>query len=139
MPRLAVATLALLVGVAVAAPLIAPYDPAAQPDIVNARNLAPSIAHPFGTDAYSRDVLTRVMYGARTSLAIAALSVVLALSLGTAAGAVAGYAGGAVDRWLMRVVDALLSIPRLLLLLVLAAAFGQVSVAGLVLLSLIHI
>jgi peptide/nickel transport system permease protein len=132
-PRVALVTLALLGVVAVAAPILAPHDPNTQPDIVNAKNLPPSAAHPFGTDTYSRDVLSRVIHGTRTSLTIAALSVLVALVLGTAIGAVAGYAGGGADRWLMRFVDVVLSIPRLLLLLVLAAAFGQLSVAGLIL------
>lgn len=131
--RIALGVLVLLAAVAIAAPVIAPYDPLAQPDIVAGKDLPPSAAHPFGTDSYSRDVLSRVIYGARTSLTIAALAVIVALGLGTLIGAVAGYAGGAIDRWLMRFVDAVLSIPRLLLLLVLAAALGSLSITGLVL------
>lgn len=122
--RIAVAALSTLLIVVVAAPAIAPYDPDAQPDIVHARNLAPSLAHPFGTDSYSRDVLSRTIFGARASLAVAALSVIVALTIGAAAGGVAGYAGGATDRWIMRVVDALLAIPRVVILLVVAAAMG---------------
>jgi peptide/nickel transport system permease protein len=133
MKRLAATVLVLLAIVAIAAPVIAPHDPASQPDIVSGKNLPPSLAHPFGTDSYSRDVLSRVIHGTRTSLAVAGLSVLVALALGAAVGALAGFAGGATDRWLMRVVDAVLSIPRLLLLLVIAAAFGQLSLAGLAL------
>ena len=132
-PRAALALVALLVIVAVAAPVLAPADPAAQPDLVHQKNLPPSGEHFFGTDSYSRDVLSRVMYGARTSLAVAGLAVLVALAIGTTVGATAGYVGGAADRWLMRSVDALLSIPRLLVVLVIAAAFGQLSVVGLVL------
>lgn len=132
-PRMAVAVLVVMIVVAIAAPVIAPYDPSAQPDVVQQQNLAPSLAHPFGTDFFSRDVLSRVIYGARTSLAVAAMSVLLALALGVAVGAVAGFAGGAADRWIMRAVDAVLSIPRLVLLLVIAAAFGQLSLGALAL------
>ena len=132
-PLLALAALAVLLVFAVLAPVVAPADPLAQPDIVNAKNLPPSGAHLFGTDSFSRDVLSRVIYGARTSLAIAGLSVAVALLVGTVIGALAGFAGGATDRWLMRMVDAVLAIPRLLLLLVLAAALGNLSVGELVL------
>jgi peptide/nickel transport system permease protein len=132
-PRFAVAALIALVAIAAFAPLTAPYHPAEQPDAAMSKNLPPSLEHPFGTDGYSRDVLSRVIYGARTSLAVAGVSVLVALALGTAVGAVAGFAGGNVDRWLMRGVDAVLSVPRLLLLLVIAAAFGQLSLGGLVL------
>ena len=131
--RVAAGVIVLLVLIAIAAPVLAPADPVAQPDIVHGKNLPPSAAHLLGTDSYSRDVLSRVIYGARTSLAVAALAVLVALAIGASVGAIAGYAGGATDRWLMRTVDALLSVPRLLLLLVIAAAFGQLSVLGLVL------
>lgn len=132
-PRAVLAGLIALIIVAAFAPFVAPYDPSAQPDVVLEKNLPPSLEHPFGTDSYSRDVLSRVIYGSRTSLAVAGISVLVALALGTAVGAIAGFAGGNVDRWLMRGVDAVLSIPRLLLLLVIAAAFGQLSLGGLVL------
>jgi len=131
--RAALATVTCLVVIALTAPVLAPYDPAAQPDVVGQKNLPPSLAHPFGTDSFSRDVLSRVMHGARVSLAVAGTSVLIALALGTAVGAIAGLAGGVVDRWAMRFVDAVLSIPRVLLLLVIAAAFGQLSVGGLAL------
>ena len=125
--RGALVVLVLLASVALAAPALAPYDPAAQPDVVHAKNLAPSLVHPFGTDAYSRDVLSRVIYGTRVSIGVAALSIIVALSVGVAVGGVAGYAGGAVDRWAMRLVDATLAIPRVVILLVVAAAIGPLS------------
>jgi peptide/nickel transport system permease protein len=131
--RAALAVVLLLLFVAVAAPVIAPYDPSAQPDIEHAKSLHPSVAHPFGTDTYSRDVLSRVIFGARASLKVAGVSVVIALLLGTAVGLLAGFAGGRTDRWLMRTVDAMLSIPRLLVLLAIVAAWGQLSVGGLAL------
>src|SRR3982074_2131632 len=72
--RVALVVLGTIVLVGILAPFIAPYDPAAQPDIVALKSLAPSLAHPFGTDPYSRDVLRRVIYGARLSLMIGFLA-----------------------------------------------------------------
>ena len=115
------------------APWIAPYDPAAQPDIVGMKDLPPSPAHPFGTDSYSRDVLSRVLYGARLSLIIGFLATVVSLSLGVAFGAIAGYAGGIVDTIMMRLLDALLAIPRLLLLVAILAAWPRLSIGALIL------
>jgi peptide/nickel transport system permease protein len=124
----------LLAALALAAPLVAPYAPNAQPDIIALKNAAPSLAHPFGTDEYSRDVLTRIIYGARVSLSIAFLSVMVAATVGTAYGAIAGYAGGAVDTAMMRLVDALLSIPVVLLLIAVATLWdGRLGVVGLIL------
>jgi len=116
------------------APLLTPYDPAAQLDIVRLRGLAPSLAHPFGTDPYSRDVLARVLFGARVSLSIAFAAVALSVSFGVLIGVVAGYLGGAVDVVLMRLVDAALAIPRLLLIIAVVALWGSVSVFTLTLL-----
>jgi peptide/nickel transport system permease protein len=118
---LAVGVLAILVIAAVGAPWFAPYDPFAQPDIVSLKSLAPSWAHPFGTDPYSRDVLSRAMFGARISLSVAALATAVTVLLGTAYGAVAGYCGGIVDTCMMRAVDAMLAIPRILLLIAVVA------------------
>lgn len=117
--------LAVLVTVALLAPAIAPYDPTAQPDIVGLKNLAPSLAHPFGTDSFSRDVLSRAMYGARVSLSVAALATLITVTFGTACGAIAGYCGGWIDVVLMRFVDAMLSIPRVLLLIAVLALWQQ--------------
>ena len=128
------AVLVLLAVIALAAPLIAPYDPKIQPDIVALKNNAPSLAHPFGTDEYSRDVLTRIIYGGRVSLSIAFLSVVVAATVGTAYGAVSGYVGGLIDSAMMRVVDALLAIPRVLLLIAVATLWNGLGIVGLVLL-----
>lgn len=114
--------------VALLAPWLAPYDPARQLDIVALKSLPPSWAHPFGTDIYSRDVLSRVLYGARVSLGIGFLAMLLAMTVGTAYGATAGYYGGVVDGAMMRVLDALLSIPRILLLIGIVALFGAMPV-----------
>jgi peptide/nickel transport system permease protein len=129
----AVAVLALFVLVALLAPVVAPYAPNAQPDIVALARLAPSRAHPFGTDMFSRDVLSRVIYGARISLGVAALAIVLAMSVGTAWGALAGFAGGAVDSVMMRIIDALLAVPRILILLLLVGLWGSLSLPALIL------
>jgi peptide/nickel transport system permease protein len=132
--RIAAGVLALLVVMALTAPVIAPHDPRATPQSETQKNLAPSAGHPFGTDGYSRDVLSRVIYGSRASLGVAAAAVLLALTLGAAVGAVAGYAGGWKDVVFMRFVDAALSVPRVLLLLVIVASTGPLSLGGLILL-----
>ena len=131
--RIALVILGLIVLIGALAPMIAPYDPAAQPDIVALKSLPPSLAHPFGTDPYSRDVLSRVIYGARLSLTIGLLATLVSLTLGVFYGAVAGYAGGLVDGVMMRLLDALLAIPRLLLLLGILVAWPQFSVGALIL------
>jgi len=116
--------LALIVVVALLAPLISPYDPIAQPDIIGLKNAAPSFVHPFGTDSFSRDVLSRCIYGARVSLSVAGLATVIAVTLGTLYGAIAGYAGGVIDAVMMRFVDAALAIPRVLLLIAILALWN---------------
>jgi peptide/nickel transport system permease protein len=125
---IAAATLAVLLLAAVLAPWLAPYDPTAHLGLVRLTNQSPSLAHPFGTDLASRDVLSRVLWGARVSLGVGLLSVLLSVTLGTAYGATAGYLGGRTDGLMMRLVDALLSIPRVLLLLAVLALWGAVSV-----------
>jgi len=131
--RLALGILTTIVVVGLLAPLVAPYDPAAQPDIVAMKELPPSFAHPFGTDPYSRDVFSRVVYGARLSLLIGVLATVVTLTVGVAYGAVAGYAGGVVDTIMMRILDAFLAIPRLLLLVAILAAWPRLSIGALIL------
>ena len=123
-----------LLGIAaLTAPWLAPYDPASQLDLA-ARQLAPpSLAHPLGTDLYSRDVLSRLLYGARISLAIAGLAVLLAATVGTGVGLAAGYGGRVVDGILMRLVDAGLAIPRIFLLLMVLALWERSGVLTLVL------
>ena len=127
-------TLSLIILVALLAPWLAPYDPRAQLDIVALSSRPPSLAHPLGTDTFSRDVLSRMIHGARFSLAISLGAVTLATLFGTMLGAVAGYAGGVVDAVLMRLVDAAFSIPSLLLLIVVIALWGEVGVVFLTLL-----
>jgi peptide/nickel transport system permease protein len=114
----------LLYLAAVLAPVLTPYDPVEHGDIPRMRYLPPSQQHLFGTDKFGRDVLTRVLYGSRISLTISFLAVLISVVLGSVVGAVAGYAGGFLDALIMRVVDALMAIPRLFLLLTCVALFS---------------
>lgn len=108
----------MLVVTAIAAPLLSPYSPTEQLDIVQQKTQPPSWSHPFGTDIASRDLLSRVIYGTRTSLTVALLAVLLSTTVGLGIGMIAGYVGGATDAILMRALDGLLAIPRVLLLIV---------------------
>lgn len=129
---LATSLLVLLVLLALLAPLFAPFDPSAQPDILQ-RAQSPSLSHPFGTDLFSRDILSRVIFGARISLSVAFLATAISITLGTAYGALSGYAGGIVDSIMMRLLDAFLAIPRLLLVLAIVAVWRTLPVSGLIL------
>jgi peptide/nickel transport system permease protein len=102
---------------------LTPYDPNLIQDIAATRHLPPSLDHWMGTDKFGRDVLTRALYGARISLSIGFIAVAIAVTLGTAVGAVSGYFGGWVDTLLMRFVDVLISFPRLVLLIAIIALF----------------
>lgn len=114
----------LLVGaMALLAPLIAPFDPEAIN--LRARMQPPSAAHWFGTDELGRDILSRIMFGARPSLMVGLVSVGLATLIGSVMGLVAGFFGGAIDSVIMRFVDIMLAFPLLLLSLVIIALFGQ--------------
>lgn len=126
-PRVALAVLLVVLLASIAAPLLAPASPSAMSNIVADRALAPSLAHLFGTDSYSRDVLTRVLYGGRVSLTVATLSVFVAVTLGVFWGAVAGATGGLTDMIMMRITDVLLGMPRLVLLLAIVATTGPLS------------
>ncbi len=132
--RIALVVLLIVALSAVFAPLLAPYDPTAQLDIVRLPSQPPSVAHPLGTDPFSRDVLSRLLYGSRISLAVGLGAVLLAMSFGLGVGAVAGFVGGAVDAVLMRFVDAALSIPRLLVLILVASLWGSLGLVPLTLL-----
>src|SRR5687768_8743197 len=102
----ALGVIAVIYLIAILAPLLAPYDPKTQLDIIALKNQPPSPSHPFGTDPYGRDVLSRVIFGSRLSLGIAFLAVVFAMTVGTAYGAAAAWAGGRVDAVMMRINDA---------------------------------
>ncbi|RME69753.1 MAG: ABC transporter permease [Nitrospirae bacterium] len=117
----AVMVLVLFV-VAALAPVLSPYEP----DYIDRYHILepPSKAHPLGTDDLGRDVLSRMLYGARVSLAVGFVAVGIATLIGIIVGAVAGYYGGLVDRFLMRVVDIMLSIPSFFLILSVIAFVG---------------
>jgi ABC-type dipeptide/oligopeptide/nickel transport system permease subunit len=132
--RWALVVIVLLVVAALVGPLLTGYGGNDQPDIVGLNNQPPSWHHPFGTDQYSRDLLTRVLLGARISLTVASLAVVISMTLATAYGLIAGYAGGAVDAVMMRILDGCLSIPRVLLLIAILTLWTPVPLSGLIIL-----
>lgn len=131
--RWAVLVLATLVLVALCAPWIAPYGPATQIDIQHLTEQAPSWSHLFGTDSYSRDVFSRTVYGARISLLVAGVATFIMVTVGTTVGATAGYARPWLDSLIMRGIDALMAIPRILLLIIVVALWGALPVGILIL------
>ncbi|MBX5445736.1 ABC transporter permease [Sphaerobacter sp.] len=116
------AMVAIIVFVAVAAPLLAPHDPLEQ-SVVN-RLTPPSEGYPLGRDDYGRDILSRIIYGARAALLVGIVSVAFGGLLGTAMGTVAGFRGGRVETTIMRVVDVMLAFPDLITGLLVAAVLG---------------
>jgi oligopeptide transport system permease protein len=112
----------LLAGAAVFAPLLAPHDPAAQ-DVLNARE-GPSWQHPAGTDSLGRDLLSRLIHGARVSLAVGVMAQLVVLGIGVPLGLVAGYMGRWADGPLMRFTDMVYAFPDLLLIILLRAVIG---------------
>jgi peptide/nickel transport system permease protein len=124
--RTAVAGLMVIVGlyvVALVTPLVAPHDPSFQGDLVAERLTAMSATHPLGTDHFARDVLSRLLYGARISLLIGFVAVGISVTIGTLLGAIAGFLGGFIDGLIMRFVDTVISFPRLVLLITIIALF----------------
>src|SRR5476649_2439018 len=118
----ALVVVVLFVAIALFAPLIAPFNPTAT-SFATVRK-APTWIHWFGTDEVGRDVLSRVIWGARASLSAGLVSVGIALGAGVPLGLLAGYAGGWVDAVLSRIVDAMLAIPFLILAITLSAFLG---------------
>jgi len=116
------AVILLLVIVAAAAPILAPYDPVAI-DLDRAMQ-PPSLAHWMGTDEFGRDILSRIIYGARVTLYIGGLVLVLTAPIGLLIGCASGYVGGWVDTILMRLTDIVLAFPSLILALAFVAALG---------------
>ena len=113
---------ALFVVLALAAPALAPHDPTA---VDAARRLeGPSLQYPLGTDNLGRDLLSRLLFGSRWSLSTVALATALIMSIGVTVGAAAGYYGGLLDDFLMRIVDVLLAFPSLVLALAIAGMLG---------------
>ncbi|MFQ5702582.1 MAG: ABC transporter permease [Gemmatimonadales bacterium] len=126
------AVVLFLVGITSLAPFLTSFDPSAQLDLATGQSQPPSWLHPFGTDIFSRDLLSRVLYGARISLVIAFLSILISVTVGTGVGLISGLSGSVVDTVLMRAVDAALAIPRVFLLLVVLALWERVDVVGLI-------
>ena len=116
------AVIVLFVALALLAPLVAPYDPAAQ-SWASVRK-PPSALHLLGTDDLGRDVLARIIFGARASLLAGVISVAIALAIGVPFGLLAGYVGGFIDALVSRITDAMLAIPFLILAIALAAFLG---------------
>ncbi len=108
---------------AILAPLLAPYDPSAIDNVLDTRFQAPSTAHLFGTDEFGRDLLSRALYGARVSLSIGLLAMLVANLIGTTYGAIAAYFGGVIDNVLMRIVDVIIAFPTFFLMLMLVGIF----------------
>ncbi len=109
-------------------PMLSPYRPFEQLDITHLVHAPPSTTHLLGTDAYSRDVLSRVLSGGRVSVAVALTAVFIETAIGVVWGLAAGLAGGRTDGVMMRLVDAGMSVPRVLLLLALLAVVAHVPV-----------
>jgi len=117
-----IGVLAFFVLLAFGAPLIAPFDPVVQNTDV--RLQPPSWVHPFGTDNFGRDILSRVIWGARIDLQIAVFGVIFPFAIGTVVGTVAGFFGGIVDTIFMRLIDIILAFPFLVLMLSIIAILG---------------
>ncbi|MBD9642034.1 MULTISPECIES: ABC transporter permease [Pantoea] len=124
----------IVVAMALFAPLLAPFDPNAQ--IISQRLQAPSALHWFGTDGFGRDLLSRVIYGARPTLLLVSLILVLTIPVGLLVGITAGYVGGWTERVLMRITDIFLSLPNLVIALALVAMLGPGLMNGALALAL---
>ena len=119
-----VIVLSLFILAGIFAPLLAPYDPLSDRDLA-AKFAPPSAAHPLGQDELGRDILSRLIYGARVSLTAGLAAVAFATVVGTLIGLVSGYAGGRIDSLLMRLMDVLLAFPSILLAIVVVTILGQ--------------
>jgi peptide/nickel transport system permease protein len=119
-----VITIVMLYVLMLLAPIIAPFDPHFI-DLDGGQLLPPSARHWLGTDGLGRDILSRVLFGARISLTIGFVATAISITVGTLIGAIAGYAGGRIDAALMRFTDLVLSFPRLVLLILIVAVAGQ--------------
>jgi peptide/nickel transport system permease protein len=104
---------------------LSPYDP--ERSDITSRLEPPSLQHPFGTDALGRDLLTRVLYGGRISLFVGFMVVLITLLIGVPVGAIAGFFGGVVDDVLMRIIDAFLALPALMILILLSAILREIE------------
>lgn len=126
--RLAIAGMVFLTLLAICSifsPLVAPYQPNQQGDLLLERYLSPSAQHLFGTDKFGRDIFSRIIYGGRISLGIALTSVFLAISIGVIYGSISAYRGGLTDTIMMRCLDFLLAFPAIFLFITVAALFSM--------------
>lgn len=135
MTRAGAAIVLVTVLAAILAPWLSPYDPAAQ--VLPLRLAGPSRAHPFGLDELGRDILSRILAGARISLLVGLVVVSVSATVGTLVGAIAGYVGGITDDLISRVIDVLLAFPGILLAIALVAVLGPSLVNVVLALSVI--
>ncbi|MEA5038630.1 MAG: ABC transporter permease [Clostridiaceae bacterium] len=115
----------LLILMAITAPLLLDYKTDVINQNISERLQSPSLAHPFGTDETGRDIMNRIIYGSRYSLSVGFIAVTVSLLIGVPLGSIAGFYGGRLDNFIMRLADVFLSIPTFLLALVVVAAIGQ--------------
>jgi peptide/nickel transport system permease protein len=124
--------LIFLTAAALLAPALAPYRPSRQLDIIGMVNQAPSWQHPLGTDLFSRDVLSRILFGARVSLGVGTLAMLVAVTAGGLIGVIAGYFRRGIDTALMRLVDVGLAVPRIFIVLVAIALWDRLALGALI-------
>ena len=120
--KIGLALVMLSIGLTIIGVFYTPYEPNAMD--ATAKNLPPSLAHLFGTDYFGRDILSRVMEGARTTFTIAMITVCIGVVVGTIVGAITGYVGGVIDEILMRFNDVVASFPSILLALIMVSVLG---------------
>jgi peptide/nickel transport system permease protein len=133
----ALAVILAITALALAAPLVAPYDPDA-PSAEDALQ-APSWRHWLGTDIYGRDQLARILWASRVDLLVALTTTAMALTAGAVLGAIAGYRGGAVDQVVMRVVDTIMAFPAFILAMGITAALGNATTNVVLAIAITHV
>ncbi|HEY7033737.1 MAG TPA: ABC transporter permease [Thermomicrobiales bacterium] len=127
----------VIVLTAILAPVIAPYDPKAI--AMKMRFQGPSLSHPLGTDELGRDLLSRLMYGARVSMSVGLVSVGIAATIGTFLGLVGAYFGGRLDTTIMRLMDGLLAFPAIVLALAIITALGPSLLNAMIAIGIVSI
>ncbi len=133
--RLGLFGMIFILVLAIIAPMVAPYDPAA----MTKKNNDPSAEHIFGTDHLGRDVFSRILYGARVSILVGLVSVGIGAALGFLLGVIAGYAGGVIDNIIMRCMDVLFAFPTILLALVIVSVLGPDLVNTMIAIGIVFI
>jgi len=126
-----------IAGMAILAPLISPYDPNATDS--NQAMSSVSLQHPMGTDIFGRDILSRVIHGARVDLLVALGATLIALVISSAVGSLSGYSGGWIDHTLMRVIDTIMSFPSFILAMGITAALGNKLINVVIAIAITHI